>query len=111
MLGLRLRKKLRLSMAASPSSTTGFAIIGCGLIGRKRAEALKKIPGVTLRTTCDLDAGRAASLAQLVPGCTSSTDYNAVLADPAIAAVLVATLTAAHAPISLAAVNAGNHVL
>jgi len=95
----------------APSRTTGFAIIGCGLIGRKRAEALRKIPGVTLRTTCDLDAARAASLAQLVPGCTSSTDYHAVLADPAIDAVIVATLNAALAPISLAAVKAGKHVL
>lgn len=96
---------------ASPARPTGFAIIGCGLIGRKRAEALRKIPGVTLRTTCDLDAARAASLAQLVPGCTSSTDYAAVLADPAIDAVIVATLNAALAPISLAAVKAGKHVL
>ena len=96
---------------ASPTRSTGFAIIGCGLIGRKRAEALRKIPGVTLRTTCDLDAARAASLAQLVPGCTSSTDYAAVLADPAIDAVIVATLNAALAPISLAAVKAGKHVL
>jgi len=96
---------------ASTSRPTGFAIIGCGLIGRKRAEALRKIANVTLRTTCDLDSSRAASLAQLLPGCASSTDYAAVLADPAIDAVIVATLNAALAPISLAAVKAGKHVL
>jgi len=95
----------------APSRPTGFAIIGCGLIGRKRAEALRKIPGIILRTTCDLDAARAANLAQLVPGCASSTDYAAVLADPAIDAVIVATLNAALAPIALAAVKAGKHVL
>ena len=96
---------------ASPTRPSGFAVIGCGLIGRKRAEALRKLSGVTLRTTCDLDAARAANLAQLGPSCPSSTDYAAVLADPAIDAVIVATLNAALAPISLAAVKAGKHVL
>jgi len=96
---------------ASSSRPTGFAIIGCGLIGRKRAEALRKIPGVALRTTCDLDAARAANLAQPVPVCTASTDYAAVLADPAVDAVIVATLNAALAPISFAVVQAGKHVL
>jgi len=101
-------------MSLSPAVTPrplGFAIIGCGLIGRKRTEALRKIPGAVLRTTCDLDPARAAALAQLVPGCTASTDYAAALADPAVGAVVVATLNAALAPITLAAVRAGKHVL
>lgn len=88
-----------------------FAIIGCGLIGRKRAEALRKIPGAVLRTTCDLDPARAANLATLAPGCSSATDFNSVLADPKIDAVIVATLNASLAPITLAAVRAGKHVL
>ena len=38
-----------------------FAIVGCGLIGRKRAATLK--PG-QLRYACDLDAARATELAK-----------------------------------------------
>jgi predicted dehydrogenase len=98
-------------MPDKSQSPKQLAIIGCGLIGRKRALALGKIPGAILRTTCDLDARRAADLAQLVPGCTSTTDFHAVLADPAIDAVIVATLNASLAPITLAAVQAGKHVL
>jgi predicted dehydrogenase len=88
-----------------------FAIIGCGVIGRKRTVALGKIPGLALGHACDLDAARAADLAQLAPGCKSTTDINTVLADPGVHAVIVSTLNASLAPITLAAVRAGKHVL
>ncbi|MBL9208985.1 MAG: Gfo/Idh/MocA family oxidoreductase [Opitutaceae bacterium] len=86
-----------------------FALIGCGLIGRKRLGALGRNPPVLY--TCDLDGKRAADLAQLAPGCTAVTDYQTVLADPRVTAVIVATLNAALAPITHAAVLAGKHVL
>ena len=85
-----------------------FAIIGCGLIGGKRAKALGAHP---LLYACDLNAERAAKLAQLVPGCVATTDVAQVLADPRVDAVIVATLNASLAPLSLAAVRAGKHVL
>ncbi len=85
-----------------------FAIVGCGLIGRKRAASLQ--PG-QLRYACDLDAARAADLAKSYPGATAITDYAPALADPSVGAVIVATLNAALAPIALAAVRAGKHVL
>ncbi len=93
---------------ASPEQPQ-FAVIGCGLIGRKRVLALGKNP--PLRYTCDLDAARAADLAKLAPGCIAVTDYRTILADPAVGAVIVATLNASLAPIMLAAVQAGKHVL
>ena len=86
-----------------------FAVIGCGLIGRKRVVALGPTP--PLLYTCDLDAARAADLAKLAPGCTAVTDYHTVLADARVTAVIVSTLNASLAPIALAAVRAGKHVL
>ena len=91
----------------SPSKP-GFAIIGCGHIGRKRAAALTD---ARLLYACDIDGARAADLAKTVPGCQASTDADAVLRDPAVDAVVVATLNAALAPLSLVAVRAGKHVL
>lgn len=85
-----------------------LAIIGCGLIGCKRAASLQ--PG-QLRYTCDLDATRAAGLAKICPGAIPITDYHQALADPAVRAVIVATLNSSLAPIALAAVRAGKHVL
>jgi predicted dehydrogenase len=86
-----------------------LAVIGCGLIGRKRVNALG--PNPPLLYACDLDTTRAADLAKLAPGCAAVTDFAAVLADPRIDAVIVATLNASLAPITLAAVRAGKHVL
>jgi predicted dehydrogenase len=87
----------------------GLAVIGCGLIGRKRVQAAKGL--AELRYACDLDARRAHDLAALVPGARAVTDYQEVLRDPAVGAVVVATLNASLAPIALAAVQAGKHVL
>ena len=86
-----------------------FAVIGCGLIGRKRVAALG--PNPPLLYTCDLDAARAADLAQLAPGCSATTDYHVALADARVTGVIVSTLNASLAPIALAAVRAGKHVL
>ena len=83
-----------------------YAIVGCGLIGRKRAASLK--PGQLLYA-CDLDAARAAGLA--MAGATAITDFAQALADPAVDAVIVATLNGSLAPIALGAVRAGKHVL
>jgi predicted dehydrogenase len=87
----------------------GLAVIGCGLIGRKRVQAAKGL--AELRYACDLDARRAQDLAALVPGARAVTDFQDVLRDPAVGAVVVATLNASLAPIALAAVQAGKHVL
>ena len=90
------------------SAPLSYAIIGCGLIGRKRAASLQ--PG-QLRYACDLDAARAAELAKAYAGAAAITDYQQALADAAVNAVIVATLNGALAPIALAAVHAGKHVL
>jgi predicted dehydrogenase len=92
-------------MTAAPLQ---FAIIGCGLIGRKRAASL---PPGRLRYACDLDATRAADLARLYDGTRAITDFQIALADPAVSAVIVSTLNGALASLALAAVRAGKHVL
>ena len=98
-------------MGDNSQTPLGFAIVGCGLIGRKRAVALAGIPGAGLRQACDLDPARAADLAKLAPGCAAATDFHSVVKDPQVAAVIVATLNGSLAPIALAAVRAGKHVL
>jgi predicted dehydrogenase len=96
---------------ATAEQSLNFAVIGCGLIGRKRTAALAKIPHAAVRHACDLDPARAADVAKLARGAMAATDYHAVIADPQVNAVVVATLNAALAPIALAAVRAGKHVL
>ena len=90
------------------TASLSYAIVGCGLIGRKRAASLQ--PG-RLRYACDLDAARAADLAKGYAGAIAITDYSQALADPAVHAVIVATLNCALAPIARAAALAGKHLL
>jgi predicted dehydrogenase len=98
-------------MAKTAANPLSIAIIGCGLIGRKRAVALGRVPGARLRFACDLDAARAAGVAALAPGCEAAGVFEAVVAHPEVDAVIVATLNASLCPIALAAIRAGKHVL
>ncbi len=98
-------------MADKFQNPVGFAIVGCGLIGRKRALALQKTANAQLLAVCDLDATRAAELAVVSPGCAFTTNFDELLANPKIDAIIVATLNSALAPLTLAAVRAGKNVL
>lgn len=84
------------------------ALIGCGLIGRKRAAALS---GCTLALCCDVVAGRAEALAAGVPGCRATADWQSAVRSPEIGIVLVDTTHDMLAPAACAAAAAGKHVL
>src|SRR5689334_19737606 len=85
-----------------------IAIIGCGLIGQKRARA---IAANEVAVCCDLDGERAKSLAAQFAEAEPATDWQAVIARPDIHAVIVATTHDALAPIAAEAAGAGKHVL
>jgi predicted dehydrogenase len=84
------------------------AIVGCGLIGTKRAAVLD---GADALIACaDIDTNRAAALAGRYPGCRAEQDWPNVLRDD-VDAVIVSTTNDMLAPITLAAIEAGKHVL
>ena len=85
-----------------------YAIIGCGLIGRKRAQSLR--PG-QLAVACDLDLGRAEALARDFKAPRAVARAEEALADPAVQAVIISTLNSTLAPLMAQAVAAGKHVL
>src|SRR5438876_1601430 len=81
---------------------TRFAVIGCGLVGKKRAAALA--PGQVV-IACDTDIARAEAL-----GPATSNPADAIR-HPDVDAVIVATVNAALAPITLQAIETGKPVL
>ena len=87
--------------------TPRVALVGCGLIGRKRADVLAA--GV-LRVACDADEGRARALAAAF-GAEASTDWRAVVVRADVDLVIVATSHDVLAEITAAAVASGKHVL
>jgi predicted dehydrogenase len=85
-----------------------LGIIGCGLIGAKRADAARKC-GMTVSAVTDLNAGRAEALAQKV-GAQVVKDWQAMIASD-VDAVNIAVMHDQLAPIAIAALKAGKHVL
>lgn len=84
------------------------AIIGAGLIGRKRANALPK--GVNLSTICDIDLKRAKELANEFK-CKIETNWRKVVKDPRIQALIVSTINKYLSEIAAEAILRGKHVL
>lgn len=86
-----------------------LAIVGCGLIGRKRLRSLR--PGDSVVAVVDPVEARAASLAAEAPGAAALTDWRAAVERADVDAVIVSTSNDALAPVTMAAVEAGKHVL
>jgi predicted dehydrogenase len=84
------------------------AIIGCGLIGRKRANAMLNC---RLVACCDAVAERAQALAGSVPGAEATTDWRSTVERPDLDIVVVATSHDRLAEIAHGAAAAGKHVL
>jgi predicted dehydrogenase len=83
-----------------------LAIVGCGLIGRKRAAAAA---GHEIIAVCDSDEARAQQLAELT-GARPVTDWREAMKANADA-VIVATTHDHLAAIAIGAIEAGRHVL
>lgn len=83
------------------------AIIGCGLIGHKRARAL---PGGKMVACADRDLERARQLARLAEGCVPADDWRAVVTRGDVDVVVVATPHDSLAAITRGAIEAGKHV-
>lgn len=85
----------------------GVGIIGCGLIGKKRANSLG--PGGKLIACMDIDLERANHLAQ--GSAKVFQDWHQLIELTEIDIVVISTLHNSLAEITLAALNAGKHVL
>lgn len=85
-------------------------IVGAGLQGRRRAQALKAVDGSELVIIADVHQDAAAALAADA-GCLATSQWEDVVTRDDMEAVIVCTPPHLHAPISIAAMRAGKHVL
>ena len=86
------------------------AVIGCGLIGKRRAQTATDHPLSELAIVVDINAAAAEAVAAQY-GCESATDWKAAIARLDIDIVAVATHNGLLAEIAIAALQAGKHVL
>ena len=87
--------------------TLRIGVVGCGLIGRRRAGALA---GATLTACTDVDPSRARLLADM-HAAKAVARVEDVVGNPEVDVVVVSTTNNMLAPIAIAALEAGKHVL
>lgn len=94
------------------SRTLGWGIVGLGRIASTQiAPAIAASPQSTLASVVSRDQGRAEEFAKAHGAGSALDDYAAMLADPQVGAVYIATPNALHAEQVIAAARAGKHVL
>jgi predicted dehydrogenase len=87
-----------------------LALVGCGDIGAKNAQAIHEARGVELAHTFDVVAALADELAGRYGG-SAADSLEAAVQSTCVDAVLVATPHDTHESVARAALDAGKHVL
>ena len=85
-------------------------IIGAGLQGKRRSQAIKEFNDTELLIVADSDRERAERLAAEM-ACEATTDWQSVVARDDIEAVIICTPPDSHPEICNAAARQGKHVL
>ncbi|MBI3298600.1 MAG: Gfo/Idh/MocA family oxidoreductase [Elusimicrobia bacterium] len=86
-------------------------LIGYGYWGPKLARNFVDSRGCRLAAICDLNPERLAAAASRYPSIPALDDADAILLDPKIDAVVIATPVSSHFELARRALRAGKHVL
>lgn len=93
------------------SDILNIGVIGGGTISEMHLRSYHADPYANVYAVCDLNESRGKMKAEKYEASKVYTDYHELLADPDIDAVSICTWNNSHAPISIAALQAGKHVL
>lgn len=108
---LTKREVVSATIETFPRTTPiGVAVIGCGLIGRRRANTAQQSGDAHVVVVADLDGARASSLADDL-SCLSTVDWADAISRDDVDVVIVSTTNNWLAPVATAALNQGKHVL
>jgi predicted dehydrogenase len=89
-----------------------IGVLGCGPIAQAgHFESCTKAKNATLYAICDVAEDLLSRMTATHAPERSFTDYRAMLADPDLEAVIIATADAFHVEASIRALEAGKHVL
>lgn len=100
-------------MAPSSNEVLRVGLVGAGRVGSRRAAVVNEEPMATLVVVADVQEGRATEAAARwgATGCRVTNDWQEVVASPDLDVVIVSTVNKFLAPISIAALQNGKHVL
>jgi predicted dehydrogenase len=94
-------------MSAGGKTTVG--VVGLGYWGPNLARNFAALDGCELRWCCDRDADVRERWASAFPSARFTDELEALLGDPELDAVVIATDVPTHAPLALAVLRAGKH--
>lgn len=88
-----------------------IAVVGLGYWGPQLVRNLTYLEQCSQLVACDLDETKVKSICRQYPGVVGATDYDELLRDPDLNAVVLATPVRTHAPLARRALDAGLNVL
>ena len=91
--------------------TLQVGVVGYGYWGPNLVRNFGEAGGARVVALSDLRPERLAQACDRYPALRTTTDYQDLLADPAIDAIVVATPVVTHYPLAMDAIAAGKHVL
>jgi predicted dehydrogenase len=102
---------------STPPPSLGIGLIGTGFMGKCHALAFRAAPAVfghlprlDLAVLADIDADIAEKAAVSFGFSRATTDWQDLVADPAVDVVAITSPNFLHQEMALAAINAGKHV-
>lgn len=87
-----------------------IAVIGYGYWGPNLVRNFAELEGARMHSVADLDEAALAKVEKRYPTVQTTTDAMAVIQNPEIQAVAIATPVATHFDLAMAALKAGKHV-
>ncbi|HXV58269.1 MAG TPA: Gfo/Idh/MocA family oxidoreductase [Gaiellaceae bacterium] len=94
---------------SEPAGPVGAALVGTGMFAGQLAAAIARTAALELVTCFSRDAARREAFAEQA-GCEAAPSFEAVIEDPRVEAVLLATPNFAHAEQGIACAERGRHV-
>lgn len=88
-----------------------IAVVGSGYWGPNLIRNIAALPEARLHTVCDLNEKALVDNARRYPGVHTTTDYAAVLRDPNVEGIILATPATSHAAMAHQALEAGKHIM
>jgi len=84
-------------------------IVGCGYWGPNLVRNLRSLPECGVKLVCDLDQDRLAHMKQLYPEVTATTEFEHLIQDDEIDAILIATPVWTHFDLAKKCLTANKH--
>ncbi len=90
----------------------GYGVIGLGRISGRHIDSIERLEGGRLAAVADANEEKAQRVATAREGeIAAYTDYRGLLADPGVEVAVVLVPTHLHREVSVAAMDAGRHVI